>query len=324
MTAGCGSAAPTPGAPEPTGVLAPMPTASPDQSTAPSGGPTAARAAIDPGASVYAMVTTPTRVCWAAADTSSKASVIGCASKLGGPTKVLVRGARAYPGLVASGETLFFSTEGEKTIKSVSASGGDPSTIVAGGGPTGRFALAGGTFFWIDFEAGSLMGSPLSPATGAPAVFAPSGGADSELLAADEYTVYDYPAVFAFAAGVVRLRPSGAASSQLSGACFYPMRLAAKAGRVFWSCEDNTFRWTSQSPGDTEHVTQDVLATDMATSLQGDAFVVDQTHNRVLRLRAGAASLETFRDELIGIAAVAVDSDAVFVADGAGVERFAL
>jgi hypothetical protein len=326
--AGCnGSVSQGEPASDPTGVMSPLPSESPAAPGAARGLPTSSGGLIEPGGTPMALVTTPTRVCWsAAANDGSKQSIVACAPKTGGAVTVLVRDGAMHPDLQASGETLFFSTEGAGTIHRVLATGGPPLVVVAAGGPAGRFALADGTLFWINFANGRLLGAYPSGSYGGPVSatdWGPSNGADPELIAAWSYTVYDYPAVFAFASGVIRLRPSEPAQT-LSGACFYPMRLAARAGRVFWSCEDNTFRWTSTTPGDTEHVTNDVFVADIATTSQGDAIFVDDSHERVMRLRSSATAPEQIKGGFDRPVAIAADDDAAFVADSRGISRIEL
>ncbi len=200
-------------------------------------------------------------------------------------------------------------------------------TILSNGGPQGRFTLSDGLAMWIDATRSGVFVSSANGSTttmqSSDNKIADAVGLDSDLIAAVSPSVYAYPTVFSFGIGVVRVNPSGE-PVQLSGECFYPLDLAAGGGRVFWTCEDNTFHWTSQAGGDADHVITDVLSSTIAVNGRGDAFLADAMEGRVMRLRAGATSMDVVMQGLTRPTAIAADEGAVYVADASGLRIVAL
>jgi hypothetical protein len=317
--AGCGGVASTASDP-----AAPYVPASPSQSPSPSqpvdSASTPGWSPIDAGGDVGALITTRGDVCWTSFRSGNpSSSLVACAAKSDGHRTEFLRDGLVHPSLAASGTDLFWSTEMTATIDRAPLGGGEPTPVVTTKGPHDRFLLLRGTLYWlVDGGSGSILFA--AGTDGAPSEVANVGPSDPDLLAIEEYSVYDYARAFVFGNGVQRLRlGSTDPPEQVAGNCFYPLDLVASGGFVLWSCEDRTIHWAPEMGG-AEHVEPN--AGGYLATWQGLAYAADEVGGRVLRIDPTTNAVDVLQTGLSRPSRIAVDDSGVYVADGTTIQRF--
>jgi hypothetical protein len=210
-----------------------------------------------------------------------------------------------------------------------------PEHVVTTKGPHGRFVALRDVFYWlVDSGNGSILfaGGPGVEGIEASEI-ANVGPSDPDLLAINEYTVYDYDRVFVFGSGVELLRMgSGEAARTISsGSCFYPTDLAAEtpantptgAQHVYWSCEDGTLHWVAQNTQEAEHVEKNA-GWGFIAPWRGIAYATDVAGGRLLRASPAEGKVVVLQTGLDGVTKIAVDDSGVYVGVGTSIRRFAL
>jgi hypothetical protein len=245
-----------------------------------------------------------------------------------------LRDALVHPGLAVWSDHLYWSTEMTATIDGAPLAGGTPEPVVTSKGPHGRFAVLRGSFYWlVDGGSGSILfaGGPGGAGVNATEI-ANVGPSDPDLLAINEYTVYDYARAFVFGNGVELLRMgSGDAPQPLSGSCFYPTDLAADTAAdtrsstqyVYWSCQDGTLHWIPQIKAGAEHVEQHA-GWGFIAPWGGFAYVTDVPGGRVLRASPTDGNVTVVHAGLADVTKVAVDDSGLYVGVGTSIRHFAL
>jgi hypothetical protein len=247
----------------------------------------------------------------------------------------MLRDALVHPGLAVWSDHLYWSTDMTATIDRAPLGGGAPEPIVSTKGPHGRFVVLREMAYWlVDGGDGSILFAGGPGVEGfQPTPIANVGPSDPDLLAINEYTVYDYDRVFVFGSGVELLRMgSGESPRTISASCFYPTDLAAETPtdtpsgeqHVYWSCEDGTLHWVSQvftqQPEHVEHET----GWGSIAPWRGAAYVTDIPGGRLLRASPTESKVAVLQTGLQGVTKVAVDDSGVYVGVGTSIRHFAL
>jgi|GEM_PF-5733271 len=277
---------------------------------------------LDVEGDVQALATNPSRVCWSSFAPKGPTSVVACARKIDGRRVELQRDSFVHPAVAASVENVYWSTDITATIERSPVAGGAVTPVVTTAGPHSRFVLVKDSVYWlVDGGAGSLLFSASASGKAPPAKVANLGPGDADLLSVVDYTVYDYPLVFSFGAGVQRTHANeGAPKEMLSGGCFYPTDLAADAEHVYLSCQDDTLHWIA---GGAEHVERDVGYGKIAIH-RGLAYVTDTRHGVVRRVRANDGKVDVLQTGIDRAYHIAVDDSGIYVSSGSVIRRFPL
>ncbi len=277
---------------------------------------------VDAEGEVMALTTAPEHVCWSSFSAKGATrSLVGCARKSDGVRTDFLRDGLTHPGIAASADQLYWSTESTATIDRAALSGGPAVTVVSKSGPHGHFVLLDGALYWlVDGGGGSVLFSATSGA--APVQIKNIGPGDAELLSMVDYSAYAWPLAFSFGAGVVRTHAhDGDAPAQLSGVCFYPTDLQADSEFVYWSCQDRTLHWIAQTGG-AEHVEHDAGYGSIAL-WQGVAYVTDVNGGRVLRVHPRDGKVDVLQTGLPQPYKIAADDSGIYVGAGGAILHFA-
>jgi hypothetical protein len=271
-----------------------------------------------------ALVTTPHSVCWTSfSDGNPPSSLVACAAKDDGHVTEFLRDRLAHPGLVANATDLFWSTDVTASIDRAPLGGGAPTPVVTTNGPHGRFLLVRGTLYWlVDSAAGSSLFA--AGTDGVPSEVANVGQSDTDLLAIDDYSVYDYAHGFFFRNSVERLRiGSGDPPENVAGHCFYPVDITVGGGYVVWSCAEEALHWAPQIQSGAEHLEHGAGFGFLATWREL-VYATTPYGGRVLRIDPATSKVDVVAAGLTGLTRIAVDDSGIYVGVGRMIRRVSL